>query len=72
MIKHPNFDGDMASFDNTNVQFPPKLHFHINALKFVLGCIPNIYAKSLTMKNKVDNTPSSTECYFQQVFHLKH
>ena len=57
LIKHYNFDYEMASFYKTTVQFLQKINFHRNVLKFVLGCIPSFDAKISAMKKKVDGTP---------------
>ena len=57
MGKHSNFDGGMALFDKTTVQFLYTLYFHINILKSVLVFIPCFDAKMFAMKNKVYNTP---------------
>ena len=71
LIKHPNFDGDMAYFDKTTVQFIQKHYFHINVFKFVLGCIPSFDAKISATKNKVDETPSNTRWNFSRIVPFK-
>ena len=61
----------MASFDKTTVKFLQNPYFHINVLKFVLGCIPIFDAKIYVMKNKDDDTIFNTKWYFKQELHLK-
>ena len=54
----------MASFDKKIVKTLPKLHFHRNLFKFVLGCIPIFDAKLSATKNKVDENPSNPRWEF--------
>ena len=54
----------MSSFDKTTLQFLPKLNFHINVLKFVIGCISGFDTKIIAMKNKFDEIPSNPRWNF--------